>query len=669
MRHTFLPVCSKPLDSSRSVIAMRPQTACVLALAVLFLASCLSLRTDPEGADAAPATDRSKASGGKTTGSGDGFGGAAGSAESVDAPPPAGGGGATGAENCGLGTHACSGKCVDDNSPATCGSSCEACPAVVGGISSCDGKACKAKCPAGQKACHSACVPESDGCADACPVNSHDCGGVCADNNKVGSCGTQCSACPAPPPGGLATCDGTKCDFTCEAGKRCGDKCGQCCVDADCPAEAGKSVTCDTATLKCKHDCGPGLTECNGQCIPTGACCKDSDCPMEAGKVGKCDASAHKCEYMCAADQKPCAGKCIANGGCCDDASCTGNFACVSSVCSAGTCRQGFKLCGNSCISNSGCCADTDCPGDFACSGHTCSNTTCRSGFKSCTGKCIASSGCCDDGQCTGNLACVGNVCSSTQCRMNYKRCGNECIQASMCCRADGCCGNADCGTCQKCAAGKCVPQGNAEDLKNECSDGTCRTGNCDGQGGCAVSPNNQPGPGCNTRETCEGNGIRRASFCQGGSCQTGKLDPCPSPSDGKATCGGSSCGFTCNDGFMKSTNGCVASCGTKQNEQCCANHKCSGKGIACDYRGSEVGTCVTCGIAGDGIVAPCCAGDVCNPGLFCIYNDANSPLFCGIDCGGFRRPCCRKDAKRDACDAGLYCFAGDYCLHPGDPP
>ena len=46
---------------------------------------------------------------------------------------------------------------------------------------------------------------------------------------------------------------------------------------------------------------------------------------------------------------------------------------------------------------------------------------------------------------------------------------------------------NDDCGPCQKCEAGTCVFQTDSEDLKDECSDGECTTGFCDGTGACGL--------------------------------------------------------------------------------------------------------------------------------------------------------------------------------------
>jgi hypothetical protein len=489
------------------------------------------------------------------------------------ATPPGGGGDAAPrpstpadpdpAQHCAFGTHLCLGNCVDDSAPATCGTSCEPCPAVKGGVAVCDGTRCAARCPPGQKPCGGECAPEAQSCAAGCAPGFHDCGGLCVDSGKVANCGTGCQSCPAAPPGGVATCDGTACGFSCEAGKRCGDRCGECCADADCTPRAGQTASCDLTTLRCKSACPPGTSDCNGQCIAAGACCKDGDCPPMNGKQGKCDASGHSCQYMCSADTRPCAGKCIAQSGCCDDQSCPGNFACTDNACSSSACKGGFKLCGGKCIPQAGCCEDSECGGNLACLGNVCSKTMCRGGFKSCNGQCIPSGGCCSDGECPGDHACKGNQCSPGECRAGYKSCNGQCIPSGGCCsdgdcpgnhactgnqcspdcrsgfkkcgssclESSSCCGNSECGTCSKCAGGRCV-QESGEDVKNECPFG-CTAGQCN-----ACDPKERP--------TCDGSG--NSSRCTGARRES-------------VSCGGRGCvgGNCCGSGQIDCDGRCVA--------------------------------------------------------------------------------------------------------------
>jgi hypothetical protein len=47
------------------------------------------------------------------------------------------------------------------------------------------------------------------------------------------------------------------------------------------------------------------------------------------------------------------------------------------------------------------------------------------------------------------------------------------------------CLDDTDCGLCQICLAGLCVPQADSEDMKDECPESDCSTGFCNGRGGC----------------------------------------------------------------------------------------------------------------------------------------------------------------------------------------
>ena len=67
-----------------------------------------------------------------------------------------------------------------------------------------------------------------------------------------------------------------------------------------------------------------------------------------------------------------------------------------------------------------------------------------------------------------------------------------------------------DCGPCEKCQAGGCVFQASLEDSKDECPDGECGTGFCNGSGTCGLSP---AGSACTddensfTDDECDGAG------------------------------------------------------------------------------------------------------------------------------------------------------------------
>jgi hypothetical protein len=200
-------------------------------------------------------------------------------------------------------------------------------------------------------------------------------------------------------------------------------------------------------------------------------------------------------------------------------------------------CAAPMKECAGACIAADGCCQDRDCPamttgkiGKCDSSSHVC-QYMCGADSKPCGGVCVPQAACCSDSECTNNLACVASSCSTTECRMGFKRCGNTCIANAACCRADGCCANSDCGTCQKCAQGRCVNQGGNEDLKNECANGTCRTGTCNGAGACEASPDGQNGPGCAGEcQNCQaGVCAAHAGMCgMGQTCENGRCPPRP---------------------------------------------------------------------------------------------------------------------------------------------
>jgi hypothetical protein len=222
----------------------------------------------------------------------------------------------------------------------------------------------------------------------------------------------------------------------------------------------------------------------------------------------------------------------------------------------------------------------------------------------------------------------VNGACSTTQCRTNFIRCGNTCIPNGMCCRANGCCEHSDCGTCQKCVSGSCVNQGGGEDLKNECASGTCRTGNCNGNGGCGLTANNQNGPGCSGE--CE--------YCMGGSCQD--------RGDGQ-TCNGG----RCNGGTCMICGGTSQPC-CPGSTRCSGNLACNPTTDRCQARAADGSPCPSGG-------ATLCSSGKCADGVCCKVAACASGLRCGR--GGE----CLKPSG-NTCDRDAECFSGDcefFCL------
>lgn len=262
-------------------------------------------------------------------------------------------------------------------------------------------------------------------------------------------------------------------------------------------------------------------------------------------------------------------------------------------------------------------------------------------------------SGWTDTETCSGNFACVNGNCSTTQCRSGFTRCGNACITTGTCCRANGCCENSDCGTCQKCVSGSCVNQGSNEDLKNECASATCRTGNCNGNGGCGVSPDG-PGSGCNDGAKCESSGgssrAIAADRCVSGSCQNGSSTDCR-----YYGCQSNRCNDRCPARNNDTGSRCEP-CGTN-GARCCSQGAACDSGLNCDNNS----TCVRCG----GKDQPCCAsGNPCNgdgspgtPGELICYVPTNSCIECGRDgwaCCGNQRTAPQGGASGPgACESG----------------
>jgi hypothetical protein len=349
---------------------------------------------------------------------------------------------------CGTGYHLCDGRCVDDTSPATCGSSCTACAAPAGGNATCTGGSCGGSCPPGKKLCNGACIDMAMACAGTCSPGTHNCGGVCAANDSANSCGTSsCATCPVPVGATSASCDGTACGFSCGSGyHRCGDRCasdddatacGAGCVA--CPNDPNGQRICTGGT--CGLACRTGYHRCGTRCVSntdpatcgTTAC--DTPCQKPAGGDVTCTGLA--CVPSCPdTSKKLCNGACIALAQACD-----------------GVCPQGTHNCGGICQpddSTSYCgAACASCPAPAANGTAVCTGTcgiSCASTFRNCpmTSLCIPSTGCCTADDCTAappgkvGTCTSGNTCSYA-CQNGYRPCGEICIPMGSCC------GNQEC--------------------------------------------------------------------------------------------------------------------------------------------------------------------------------------------------------------------------------
>ena len=105
------------------------------------------------------------------------------------------------AVTCNTNYHQCGTTCVDDNSPATCGTtSCSPCPTPTDPnadpMPTCINKTCGFKCKTGFNLC----------------------GGACSDMNSVNTCGPSCTMCTRPANSSAVSCNGTSCVVTCNPG-------------------------------------------------------------------------------------------------------------------------------------------------------------------------------------------------------------------------------------------------------------------------------------------------------------------------------------------------------------------------------------------------------------------------------------------------------------------
>ncbi|MBW2702714.1 MAG: VCBS repeat-containing protein [Deltaproteobacteria bacterium] len=280
-------------------------------------------------------------------------------------------------------------------------------------------------------------------------------------------------------------------------------------------------------------DCGDGIVADSEQCDPgdplNDPCCDPGSCRWVAvGQgdpqgvcTGALECQVDVCDGMgaCVIEQAP-------DGSACQD---DGLFCNGPEECAGGTCVSSGDPCpGTACMhcneaaDNCFDPAGTHCPDDeIYCNGvETCDGS----------GNCVSSGD-----PCAEPLVC------------------DEGLGACTGCQQDG-----DCPPCQLCDIENsiCINQDAGEDRKDDCSEGACLTGFCNGQGTCEALAADTPCPdqdACNGEETCDGLGTCQSAnplncddglYCNGvETCdaQTGCVagqDPC----DDGNECTGDSC-------------------------------------------------------------------------------------------------------------------------------
>jgi hypothetical protein len=386
------------------------------------------------------------------------------------------------AGGCPSGKHSCSGACVDDLSPLSCGVSCEPCPTVKGGTAACDGTRRGITCPGTQSVCKDSCVDKGSPCDGACPDGQNPCTGLCVDGRSLNFCGPSCTPCPTSA-NGKASCDGQTCDLQCDAGFH---KCGSNCVSDNDPQNCGSSCTkCSSnhrtptcANQVCAGACAGGFADCDGD--------PANGCETDLSKNGNCGA----CNTTCASGSS-CTGKrCVVD--------------CVPKNCSANCGQTGRQECVNEVlqpcsVKNLECCAGLECSKCRTCNAN---------------GKCEG--GCPSNQTCNTSNACVPN-CDPECCGKSGTSCSNgvelTCIngrktQTKPC--ASGTCGAN--GSCEPCGleGQACCPQGGCTQIAHICSP---RTHLCEACGGedqwCC---NGQTG--CNPGLTCTNRGPKGGFGC-----------------------------------------------------------------------------------------------------------------------------------------------------------
>lgn len=137
--------------------------------------------------------------------------------------------------------YRCGGPCAEETL-FTCGPTCLRCPNL-------DGPGARTACIAGE-------------CTVSCLAGYHRCGSVC-DREGVFSCGPGCERCVSAP-WSTASCDGTRCVNTCNAGR------ADCNGDASdgCETDATTTANCGVCGRACSGAAGPHTV---AACVGTGA--------------------------------------------------------------------------------------------------------------------------------------------------------------------------------------------------------------------------------------------------------------------------------------------------------------------------------------------------------------------------------------------------------------
>ncbi len=346
------------------------------------------------------------------------------------------------------------------------------------------------------------------------------------------------------------------------------------------------------------------------------------------------------------------------DGGCCN-----GNGNCCSNICTGGVCVSGSSP---ECETAADCGAQPDSCTEWLCVDGTCElNGGCPADELCCPAQGGSCAECCDNSDCPTGAPICYNPGDPTNA---------YCVE----CVVDG-----DCGPCESCQVGTCVPYARYCEATQLCYDPStdgCCPGTEDGCGSCYE---------CSSNSTCVAIECGQCESCEGGTCTPyaeycEEGDYCYSTMEG-GCCTDSECGDdfcidrTCSpcpsgteycpeDGgycYSTMTGGCCtdSECGA---EVCTDRHCCPPGDNFCpdgDYCYSQrTGGCCTddecgdCQSCHDGV----CGGD-CSQSEECCYGECVPFDTCcqgfGDTCGVLEVTSAGGDRQYDCCDGLLCCF------------
>ena len=380
--------------------------------------------------------------------------------------------------------------------------------------------------------------------------------------------------------------------------------CGRCqkradagaCVDQgpaeDLRDECPDDATCATGRCDGRGDCGlvpdghpgPGCVDAAHACNGAGVCIlRPSTCPNGACEPGE---DGVNCGPDCCDAQTSCDVTQGNDGGAWCRALAGAPHGWVRAADTSAACDHPTEVCHATavCAGQTSCCTglDTWTPGPCP---NCCADTDCPSCTKCRNGLCVLQESSEDRKE-----ECPSGVCRTGLCD-GAGGCGWAAVDCGPCqaCTGLGTCSpddtqHADCPGCQKCSGGSCVPQGATEDLKDECSAGTCRTGLCSGSGECGFA-----GLSCGACHACVTMGVcstvpthADCPACQ--KCDNGACVPQDSSEDLKADCDDEG---TCLTGLCDGAGQCGDSPGGWPGVNCLAS-SCS----VCDGNAQCVAGC-----------------------------------------------------------------------------